>query len=78
MNTKAFAWVDNLVSAPKFTGKEREEAVNLLNSFIEEEAKRRGVARLFCFSEKNALKRRYMELGFRPTLDGVTTFIKEL
>lgn len=78
LNTKAFAWVDNLIARPGIHFERRKEAVNALCGFLEEKAKEKGIQRLFCFSEKEPLKRRYEELGFRPTLEGVTTFIKEL
>lgn len=78
-NAKAFCMADNLISNPAVKDREwRAKAVDLMNGFADGFARERGFERILCLTEKNALKRRYMELGYKPTLDGVTTFIKEV
>ena len=76
-NSKTFCMVDNLICNPAFRdSKLRRKAVEVMNGYVDCFAKEKGFERILCMTEKNALKRRYMELGFRPTLDGVTTLIK--
>lgn len=78
-NSKAFCMIDNLICSPLFKEKgQRREAIELFKNYIDGVVKEKGFARILCMTEKPALKKRYMELGYRPTLDGVTTFIKEI
>lgn len=75
-NTPELAYVENFIGNPQAKGVARREAAYALSHHIANFAKGRGFRRLMCLTEKPALKTRYMELGFHPTLGGVTAFVR--
>jgi len=77
-NSKELAWVDNLIGRPKADKSLRREATMELLKYIGNVSRELGYEKLFCFSEKPELKRYYMDIGFIPTMDNVTTFVKPL
>jgi hypothetical protein len=77
-NTPEVAYVENLISSPQLDADTRALAVECLNAYIGKFARARGYKRLMCMSEKAALMKRYKELGYTKTLEGVATFIREL
>lgn len=79
MPIKAWAHVEHLSSNPDLpTGKERKMAVGYLQEFLEGWARKRGYKALWCMSKHAKLTERFEELGYKETLRGVTTLIKEL
>lgn len=72
------AWIDLLIGNPEESGKERQEATRKLLRHIENYGRLRGLKGFFCMTEKPKLKTYYENLGFRRTLEGVTTFGKGL
>ena len=77
-NSKEIAYLENLVGNPEFKGEIRKKGVEILTRSAEQLAKSRGYKRLLCLTEKTKLKGRYEELGYLPTLNNVTTFVREL
>jgi len=78
-NSKAFCMIDNLICSPSLKDKgTRREAIELFKNYIDGVVKEKGFAGILCMTEKPALKKRYMELGYKPTLEGVTTLVKEI
>lgn len=75
-NTPELAYVENFIGNPAVKGGLRREAALALSHYIATFAKQRGFKRLMCLTEKPALKTRYMELGYHPTLGGVTAFVR--
>lgn len=75
-NTPQIAYVENFIGNPECKGAERREAAKVLSDHIAAFAKQRGFASLMCMTEKQPLKQRYMELGFQPTLGGLTAFVR--
>lgn len=78
MNIPAMAMVENFIGNPELKGPTRALATKYLLQYIESHARSLGIKHLFCLSNHSKLKQKYMELGFSPTLDDVTTFIKPL
>lgn len=78
MNIRSIAMVENFIGNPELKGPERAQATKYLLQYIESHARSLGIKHLFCLSNHSKLKTKYTELGFRPTLDDVTTFIKPL
>lgn len=77
-NTHELAYVENFIGNPAVVGDDRKHAAMILSDHIAKFAKGRGFKRLMCMTEKKALVGRYKELGFKPTLSGVTTLIRSL
>ena len=77
-NTKAAAYVENFIGNPDMKGSDRRQAARELSDHLAKFAKERGYQCLFCMSEKDVLHKRYFELGFHPTLSGVTTFVRPI
>lgn len=75
-NMPEAAFVENFIGNPEVKGEKRKEASQLLADHIARFAKQRGYKCLVCMTEKDVLKKRYVELGFNPTLSGVTTFVR--
>lgn len=76
-NTLEIAYVENFVGNPELKGEARKRAATQLVEHFMSFAKQRGYRRLMCMTEKPALMTRYQELGFHPTLGGVTAFVRE-
>lgn len=76
-NTKEFCIVDNLVANPNHKEKRR-RAVEVMDEQLVMFAKKLGYKKLLCMTEKPVLKKRYMEFGFKPTLENITALIKEI
>lgn len=77
-NTPEIAYVENFIGNPAVKGGSRREASVLLSHHIAGFARGRGYRRLLCMTEKPKLMDRYQELGFSPTLSGVTTLVRVL
>jgi hypothetical protein len=75
-NTPELAYVENFIGNPAMKGSDRSMGASLLADHISNFARSRGYKRLLCMTEKQALKGRYIQLGFQPTLGGVTTFVR--
>lgn len=76
-NSKEFCLVDNLVANPNVTEK-RMKAMDVMDEHLCMVAKKLGYKKLLCMTEKPVLKKRYMEFGYNPTLENITTLIKEI
>jgi hypothetical protein len=74
-NTPELAFVENFIGNPRLKGARR-QAVKPLLDYITGFAKAMGYRRLFCMTDKESLVKHYMELGFVPTLSGVTTLVR--
>lgn len=77
-NTKEIAYSENLIGNPNFKGPKRRELVPVLFKYVENFAKDKGYKRFICFSYKDKLKKRYKNLGYKPTVNNLTSFVKEL
>jgi hypothetical protein len=77
-NTKELAYVENFIGNPALKGAERREAAQAGMAHVARVARELGYKRLLCMTEKPALMNRYQELGFTPTLSGVTAFVRVL
>ncbi len=78
MNVPIMAMVENFVGNPELKGPQRRQATVTLLQYIESHARSLGIKHLFCLSNHPKLKQKYEGLGFRRTLDDVSTFIKPL
>ena len=74
-NCKFMAYVENFVKHPDY---DNDNAAFILSKHIEDFAKDRGYSILVCLSYKDKLKQRYQELGYVKTLDGLSSFVKDL
>ena len=77
-NSPAVVLVDNFIGNPEMDRRERRAAAVRLSNFIAGYAKKRGYLALMCMTDKHVLEKRYSELGFKPTLKGVTTMVRSL
>jgi hypothetical protein len=75
-NTKEICYVENFIGNPDLKGNFRKLATAILLDHITLFANRLGYKRLICMTEKPVLVERYKEIGFIPTLSGVTTFVR--
>lgn len=75
-NTPSLAYAENFIGNPEVKGPKRSQAAHVLSDHIAAFAYSKGYRRILCMTEKPVLKSRYMELGFTPTLDGITTFVR--
>lgn len=72
------AMVEHLISDKHSDPVVREEAVDLLVSYMEQVAMQCGYKSLVCFGYNEKVKDRYKELGYQETLQNVSTFSKRL
>lgn len=77
-NTPELAYIENLIGNPILKGPDRQQAMKFLVGHFCQFAKSHGHKRLLCMTEKDKLVSRYSELGFSPTLGGVTTLVRSL
>lgn len=75
-NTKEFCYLENFAGNPTVERAQRRKASQLLTKHVTTVAKSLGYKRLLCLAYKGPLKKRYQELGFTRTLDGVSGFCK--
>lgn len=75
-NTFELAYLENFIGNPAMRGEVRQKAASELVEHTVADAKRRGYKRLMCMTEKSILTSRYSQLGFYPTLCGVTTLVR--
>lgn len=78
MNCKAASMVENVISNPFFPVASRQDCVAHLFSHLESVAKSKGYNTLVLLSYEDKVKHRYEDLGFKRTLNNVTTFAKEV
>jgi len=78
MNCKDASMVEHVIGNPKYKGIERSNALDELLHHLEKEAKDRGYRVLVIFSYNEKVKARYLELGFKNTLNNVSTFAKAI
>jgi hypothetical protein len=71
-------YVQNFIGNPNFKGPIRKQAGELLQKHIEQFAKELNIKRLICYTYKDKIKDRYKELGYQPTYDNITSFVKEI
>ncbi|MES2355615.1 MAG: hypothetical protein V4568_14695 [Pseudomonadota bacterium] len=76
-NSTEVAYVENFIGNPSLSGESRRAAASVLADYISVFAKSLGHKRLVCMTEKESLVKRYKELGFIPTLSGVTALMRE-
>ena len=77
MNCKDASMVENVIGNPEY--KElRKGKLPLLINHLENEAKNLGYNTLVIFSFEDKVKSIYENLGFKKTLENVTTFAKEI
>lgn len=60
----SFALIDNLIGNPKCKGNLRQIMVDELLWYVENEAKEEGYRNVFCFTEHEALAKRYNDIGY--------------
>lgn len=77
-NTPALCYAENFIGKPGSQGSARKHAAMLLSDHIAKVAKALGYERIMAMSDKEVLANRYFELGFDPTLSGVTTLVRRL
>lgn len=77
-NSIQFAMVDNLIANPELTLDTRRKSIAVMQAYLDNFAKQLGIKSLLCFCENQALKQRYVEIGYLPTLHNVTTFIRSI
>lgn len=77
-NIKEYAYLECYVSNPEISKDNRRKATEHLVNYIEEQARQLGYHKLVCLTHIEALKPRYAALGYIPSLNNVTTFVKEL
>lgn len=77
-NIKEYAYLECYIANPDFSKEKRRKASEYLLQYIEGQAEALGYNKLVCLTHIDALKSRYIELGYRPSLNNVTTFVKEL
>lgn len=77
-NISEYCYVENFIGNPELKGVQRKVGGHHLLKYISEVARARGYRRLLCLGYKNAVKRRYLELGFKSTLDNLSSFVKEV
>lgn len=77
-NSPEIAYCENFIGNPEFRGSERRLAAQHLSEHVANFVRGRGYKRLICMTEKPVLMGRYKELGFSPTLSGVTTLVRVL
>jgi hypothetical protein len=77
LTNTSFCYVENFVGNPEVKGKMRFEASHWLNQYIAKVARARGYSSMLCMAHKDPLRKRYRELGYRETLNGVSTFVME-
>lgn len=75
-NSKEICYVENFVGNPDVNKNKRKEAAKILSDYIAVFAGQLGYKRMMCMCYKEPLVKRYQELGYTPTLNGVTTFIR--
>lgn len=73
-NTNYVAYAENFVKAPGLSNKYSKTLVNHIEKFTKD----KGFKVLLCLSYKEKLKRRYEKLGYRNTLNNLSSFVKEL
>ena len=76
-NSKEVAYTENFIGNPKVKGDKRKEAAIVLSDHIFNFVKSYGYKRLMCMTEKPILVSRYKELGYFPTLSGLTTLVRD-
>lgn len=77
-NAKRYCIPECLLTNPDYSPSVIKEGIELLSSYIDAFAKALEYTGVFCIAPNEILMRRYRSLGFRPTLTGVTTMMKEL
>jgi hypothetical protein len=77
-NSKEVCYVENLIGNPEYKTESRKLAAAKLQEFIEQFAKDRGYRHLVCFGYKEKVKNRYVELGYKKTMDNISSFSKEI
>lgn len=75
-NTHEVAYVENFIWSQSLRGRTRRAGARTLCEHISRYARERGYLRLVCMSEKASLQHWYQDLGFTPTVRGVTTFVR--
>lgn len=77
-NTPEVAYTENFIGNPEVRGDGRRLAALALSDHIAKFAKDMGYRRLLCMTEKPKLMSRYIELGYEPTMSGLTTLVRRL
>ncbi len=77
-NIKEYAYLECYVSNPSISKDIRRKTTEHLLNYIEEQARSLHYRKLVCLTHIPALKPRYEALGYKPSLNNVTTFVKEL
>ncbi len=77
-NSPSLAYTENFIGAPDSKGASRREAALMLSDHIAAFAKARGCKYLACIAYRPKLWGRYEELGYVKTLEGVSTFVRQL
>lgn len=77
-NIKEYAYLECYIANPDMEKSERRLASEHLVKYAEKQAVLMGYKKLVCLTHIDALKARYEELGYKPSLQNVTTFVKEL
>ena len=78
MTNTEVIWLENLIGNPEYKGAKRKECANLFLSYIDNVAKTNGKKRFFCMSTNEKTTQRYIELGFKKTLENVSTFVRSI
>lgn len=77
-NSKEFCMLDNFIGNPELSGPLRRDFTRLLLNYCEGVAIALGYKKIFCMATNEKLAAYYEGLGFTPTCNTVTTFIKTL
>lgn len=74
-NTLVIGYLENFVKSPDF---DNDDLTRKFLSHVETTAKNLGVKLLLCMSYRDKLKARYESLGYKNTLNNLSSFVKEL
>lgn len=78
-NCQSFCLLENLVGNPQWALSEiRKDAINFLINYVEKRAKQQGFKRVIGFTTKDALVRRYQDIGYEILNENLISVVKEL
>jgi hypothetical protein len=77
-NTSGMCILENFIADPLKKGSMRKECSSVITNYALTFAMGMGYKRAVCFSYKDKLKQRYKDLGMKPTINNLTSFVREL
>ncbi len=77
-NAKGMSYFENAIRDPKLTKELGNALFSKLVSYGLEFARTLGYKRILCYAPNQKLKKRYSDLGFKSTLNELSSLVKEL